>query len=1039
MEGNSSIKPAFLFLMCGDHNLPEIWQEFFDSAETEPCVWVHAKDPGAIRTPLFRQAARVETLPTRWGHVSLVRATLRLLRDAFDGSDVTHFALLSESCVPVKPLPEIIRRLSLDGRSRIGWKGVLDMMPSHRARFENSEDIPLEYWTQQHQWMVLDREAAAWVLMEDHTKSFEDVFAADEHYFATVLAMTGYPLKDRVRNEPSTWVDWRGGGGPTAWSMTNGRLALDLMESPAFFARKFARDSDIGRFGLHRADKPHVVTLTDSWCAVTAPRRSLSEGKTMLVAACSCRKYPDRRQACRETWASVADANTTVRFFVGGGGVLEGEPDTVVLDADDTYETLPGKVMAFFRHALKHEEFDWLFKCDDDTYVDISRLWQLAEDGVDMAGSAYLMERGAPTGGAGYLLSRRMVEKLVAEGLVPGNGDEDVLIGREAFRLGARVVASGRLLPNAALYPRLDNDLITAHYCGPERMRAVHTLRHALPVAEVVAVNSSWRDTLLVYGNGVFARKEGMCAGLLRGTLEKTRLDWFDWKPEMLVPPGSPEGFEGDPNEHWLSGEYLVRPCEESEDDNTQPVDEGMACHRLIGLDARRGYPAGNVSALSQSGPAPSFEDAFPVTVGVSHASWFDEVELREDGRFVRASAEDGGSFVRLDDCLTLKWDRWKPERFVRMPDGRDGMCHYCLDRVAKAFPIDPATGPNITGKYHGVSSGWVGPVTLLDDGVFAEGLAITGRWTKSEDGGMTLARQGSPPDCLRAAGSGYKGKTWHLVPCPTSYFGMWRDFDPNLAVYRKLSRLGLIVASPWGECPVPCGCCWDVLLSGENIEVAPGGCGFMWDAWGRTGEARWFVGPTKIADDRAFHLPHFYDYWSRYARIDRPAGKPRPGISFVATNSNHRRRIEVARELSRWFPVVVSSGLRAQFADLPDVVVADVPRTLTGKLDFIADFTFNLCFENSVARGYLTEKPFQALWAGTVPLYEGDPDVADWIDPDAMVDCVNLHADEIADRIREAERAGIPEWVREKRVSLIKIGLEDMIGRFEAFLESLR
>ncbi len=71
---------------------------------------------------------------------------------------------------------------------------------------------------------------------------------------------------------------------------------------------------------------------------------------------------------------------------------------TVVLDADDSYESLPGKVMAFFRHALKHEEFDWLFKCDDDTYVDTSRLWQLAEDGVDMAGSSYLMERGAPSG-----------------------------------------------------------------------------------------------------------------------------------------------------------------------------------------------------------------------------------------------------------------------------------------------------------------------------------------------------------------------------------------------------------------------------------------------------------------------------------------------------------------------------------------------------------------------------------------------------------------------------------------------------------------
>lgn len=1038
MVGEARINPAFLFLMRGDHNLPEIWQEFFDGAGVVPKIWVHAKDRGAVRFPLFREATHVEALPTQWGHVSLVRATLRLLRAAFDESDATHFALVSESCVPVKPLPEIIRRLALDGRSRIGWKGVLDMMPSHRERFDKSKGIPLECWGLQHQWMMLDREAAAWILMEDHTNAFEEVFAADEHYFATMLAMSGYPLKTRVRNEPPTWVDWRGGGGPATWTTTPERLVLDLLESPAFFARKFASGSDIGRYGLHRADRPHVE-VTSPWPPAAVFPKPPSPGKRrMLVAACSCRKYAEKRQACRETWAAVADADTTVRFFVGGGGVLEGEPDTVVLDADDSYESLPGKVMAFFRHALKHEEFDWLFKCDDDTYVDTSRLWQLAEDGVDMAGSSYLMERGAPSGGAGYLLSRRMVEKLVAEGVVPRNGDEDVLIGREAFRLGARVVASGRLLPNAAHYPRLDNDLITAHYCGPERMRAVHTLRHALPVAEIVAVNSSWRDTLLVYGNGVFARKDGMCAGLLRGTVEKTKLEWFDWKPEMLEQPRAPEDLEGNPDAYWLPGEYMVKPNAEPEEDQPR-VEDNFACGRLLVLDPRRGTPAAKASALPKGLPVPALSEAFPVRIKASHASWFDEVELREDGKFVRGSVDDGGVFVRLEDRLTLQWDRWPAECFVRMPDGTDGMEHYCLGSVAKAFPVVPAARADIAGKFHGVSDRWVGPVTLLDDGSFAEGLAIAGSWGEGEDGALALARQGSPPDCLIAAGSGYKGKTWHLVPCPTSYCGMWRDFDPNLAIYRKLSTLGLNVASPWGECPVPCGCCWDVLLSGENIEVAPGGCGFKWNAWGRTGEARWFVGPAKIADDRAFHLPHFYDYWSRYVRINRCAGKPRPGISFVATNSNHRRRIEIARELSRWFPVVVSSGLRAQFADLPDVVVADVPRTLTGKLDFIADFTFNLCFENSVASGYLTEKPFHALWAGTVPLYEGDPDAADWIDPDAMVDCVNLDADEIADRIREAERAGIPEWVWEKRESLIKVGLEDMVDRFEAFLENLR
>jgi hypothetical protein len=157
-----------------------------------------------------------------------------------------------------------------------------------------------------------------------------------------------------------------------------------------------------------------------------------------------------------------------------------------------------------------------------------------------------------------------------------------------------------------------------------------------------------------------------------------------------------------------------------------------------------------------------------------------------------------------------------------------------------------------------------------------------------------------------------------------------------------------------------------------------------------------------------------------------------------VASNAGPRRRIEVARQLARWFPLAVSSGLRGHFSDLPGVTVVNVPGTLMGKLEFIAEFTFNLCFENTVAPGYLTEKPFQALWAGTVPVYEGDPGVADWLEPSALVDCSGLDASEIADRIREAERAGIPERVWAEREQLVKVGLPEMIGRFEAFLEDI-
>lgn len=42
-------------------------------------------------------------------------------------------------------------------------------------------------------------------------------------------------------------------------------------------------------------------------------------------------------------------------------------------------------------------------------------------------------------------------------------------------------------------------------------------------------------------------------------------------------------------------------------------------------------------------------------------------------------------------------------------------------------------------------------------------------------------------------------------------------------------------------------------------------------------------------------------------------------------------------------------------------------------KIDLLKNFRYNLCFENSVHEGYVTEKLFDAKFAGCIPLYYGD------------------------------------------------------------------
>jgi hypothetical protein len=580
-------KLALLFLTRGDLLQSRVWGEFLAGREEEIPLFHHAKHPEAVDSPALRRAVRVPTLPTEWGGISLVRATLRLLEAALAECDATHFALVSESCVPIKPAGEILRRLAMDSRSRIAWEGFGEMSLSHRQRVEKAKGIPLASWRMQHQWMVLEREAVEWVTAEDLTGRFENVFAPDEHYFATALAMMGFPLEERVRKMRTTWVEWLNGG-LTTWSGTDGRLALALRESPAFFARKFAVASDIGKWGLHVAQDGEGwrdASFADhAYSRLGPPIRR--QAARILVVVVSCRVNGEKRRACRETWASAPPAGIMVRYFTGGGASTD-EADTVALPADDSHEALPDKVMASFRHALAEWDFEWIFKCEDDTYVDLERLGDLARDGVDLAGSGRLRECGAPCGGAGYLLSRRMVSMLTSEGKVAKRGAEDLLIGREAMRLGARVVATDRLLSKASPYPRPDNHLITAHHCDPERMRAVHTLRHTVPVIELFVEHASWRDHLLIHQNGVFARKEGYCAGILVEDEHGLIVRWFDWASERLV-----ECEEGEQTD------FVVEPIDWFAEDGAEVIDlladmveSGVETDLIrYGPDVDRGY-----------------------------------------------------------------------------------------------------------------------------------------------------------------------------------------------------------------------------------------------------------------------------------------------------------------------------------------------------------------------------------------------------------------------------------------------------------------
>lgn len=251
--GSGEVRLGLLFLTRGDVNHPGIWREFVDEAPEQVRIFSHPKFPGLLGGGFLEGTAIAEHYETEWGCISLVRASRAMLLSALEDEEITHFVLLSESCVPVKPLPEILRSLELDPRPRFGFHLP---RPGRQDKWRTAPipQVPAGCWRFMPQWWLMDRAAAVFSTGQDYTTLFEKLHVPDESYFATVLSMQGFPLEGDVVRNPVTWTWWeKGEGSPKAWPELPREQLENLLHSGALFARKFPVGADIGEYGLHRS------------------------------------------------------------------------------------------------------------------------------------------------------------------------------------------------------------------------------------------------------------------------------------------------------------------------------------------------------------------------------------------------------------------------------------------------------------------------------------------------------------------------------------------------------------------------------------------------------------------------------------------------------------------------------------------------------------------------------------------------------------------------------------------------------------------
>jgi len=245
---------ALMFLTKGDTLHPDVWREYVAQAPDRVKVFSHPKDPPDLAGGFLAGTAINRRIPTAWGDVSLVRASLALLHAALTDPDLTHFALLSESCVPVGPFSAGLKLLAWNPRSRFDWRDLSNASPTQRRRALDLPQVPAACWRFQSQWWLLERTAAEWVARADYTGVFQKMEIPDEGYFSTVLCLLGFPLDQFVEKTASTWTHWEGGPHPLSHEVLTEADLRSILESGALFARKFPKGADVGRFGLHRME-----------------------------------------------------------------------------------------------------------------------------------------------------------------------------------------------------------------------------------------------------------------------------------------------------------------------------------------------------------------------------------------------------------------------------------------------------------------------------------------------------------------------------------------------------------------------------------------------------------------------------------------------------------------------------------------------------------------------------------------------------------------------------------------------------------------
>lgn len=151
---------------------------------------------------------------------------------------------------------------------------------------------------------------------------------------------------------------------------------------------------------------------------------------------------------------------------------------------------------------------------------------------------------------------------------------------------------------------------------------------------------------------------------------------------------------------------------------------------------------------------------------------------------------------------------------------------------------------------------------------------------------------------------------------------------------------------------------------------------------------------------DRNFYHPLFHEYvddlrMAKKKHLDNGhiLEQKKDFCAFVVSNGNADPKRDEIFDVISCYKTVNSGGRYRNNIGMPNGV--------PNKLDFLSSHKFSICAENCCTPGYVTEKIIQGFAAKTVPIYWGDPEIADKINPKSFINAADYDSpDALAEQV---------------------------------------